>query len=110
MSTITIEVQDNSKRALLIALLAELDFVRVIDPETPVATTGVMTVEEPDGPPWSGHELALKPARAFAEVVREQGNKKLAFSEIAGSWAGAGDDVSLAELLAAVNRASPAVI
>ena len=101
MSTITVEVRDVSKRKLLLALLAELDFVRVVEEATATNSSSPMVVEEPSGAPWSGHELELKPATTFSQVVQEQGNKKIAFKDIAGSWEGASDEVSLEELLAA---------
>lgn len=101
MSTITVEVRDVSKRKLLLALLAELDFVRVVEEATATNSSSPMVVEEPGGSPWSGHELELKPATTFSQVVQEQGNKKIAFEDIAGSWEGAIDEVSLEELLAA---------
>ena len=101
MRTIVLEVDNAEKEPLLLALLAELDFVRVVENATAANSSGPMMVEEPDGAPWYGHELELKPATPFSQVVLEQGNKKIAFEDIAGSWAGDAEDVSLTEMLEA---------
>lgn len=101
MNTIILEVDNPEKEPLLLALLAELDFVRVVESATATNSSSPMMVDEPDVVPWSGHELKLKPASTFSQVVQEQGNKKIAFEDIAGSWAEDAEDVSLAEMLEA---------
>jgi len=101
MSTITVEVKDSRKRDFLLALLAEFSFVRVVVKEATDEEVGPPIVEEPAGPPWSGHELQLKSAKTFAEVVHEQGNKELRFDELAGSLEDEAAEVSLNELLEA---------